>query len=399
MKPGIKKVKEMFGLQPNRRHLIEDRQTGQAPRTGRGFVYRMNIERRGLNDALYYGLTRRSIIKRKKEHIADAYKEAPINPNSLDKSSYSFKSTTSLVAAILSTAMGTVTEKPDKNRSYLTTYRMYEPSIFALGDYESALIDNRHVTSLPANVNYHYLRHADILNKSAGGEGVYWKGLSTLDRAVAAYYFIEEECNKKSIKAFCENKANKSRSNAKKTKHGYSFNEGDYFLTILYSLYSGIDHVGNPFIHGALSHGPNRKPYAGVVEMIRLLEIFFALEDKIDPFVSKYSVRSTIDRNIIQSNIMRKGLKKSNKHTPRKVFEDLQKAIENYRLEEVFSKGGSLYSRLIDGNTFISNTQAQQKLRAAFDKSAEMILNDINHTLLEAVNKDLTRILKEHKED
>lgn len=394
MQPGIKAVKDMFGLPPNRRHLFEDQKITGAPRTGRGFVYRMSVERAGLNNAEYFGLTRRSILTREKEHIADAFKVAPINPESFPKSGYSFDSSLSLIAAILSTAMGTVTNSPNKERSYLTTHRMFEPSLFVLGDYEESLIDGKHATSLPSNINYHYLRHIDILNKSKGGEGVYWKGLSTLDRAVASIYFIKEESNISAIRKYCETSSEKSRKAAASRGSLNFYTENDYFLTILFSLYSGKNKIGETSILGKLKDGVDRVPNPSVLEMIRLIDIYFGIGELANKLISEKAKTSTIDRNVLQSLIVRKGLREDNTHTAETLFIKLQEGIETFRKEALITTGGALYTTLIDKGAYIQKANAQKDFQKTFKEVSGMILDDFNHVMQEIITKTIEKKLK-----
>lgn len=170
------------------------------PPIGKGFIYKITVERAGLSDAVYVGLTTRSPKERFEEHRRNANKLGILNqvgvPTGRQSRPLQFKTGAGRHHILMRTAMGTSKDRGDSNEDkYSTPQIIGEVSLAALPSAEGYFIDKYGGTNTikPGMLNYEGLKEVKSLNEGAAGLGFSWKSYSVKVRIISSYIYYKEE--------------------------------------------------------------------------------------------------------------------------------------------------------------------------------------------------------------
>ena len=204
-----KDIKLLSTVIPSFNASINESNLNERAPLGMGFVYRASVSRgrNNLQDAHYIGITSRTVGQRKDEHLKAAKSLGVINPKRIKRyeqeNGYMVKGNkedraAAPLHAIMRTAMGTrqTIESRSDGSPYFSMGELARTSLHSLGVMEQLLIDQSKSGADVDGINmmnYEKLRHANSMNRGAGGLGLVLRNFAAAERAISAWIYLKYE--------------------------------------------------------------------------------------------------------------------------------------------------------------------------------------------------------------
>lgn len=341
--------------------------TGRAPKIGRGFVYEFEIERKGVGEARYVGLTRRSIFKRRDEHIKGAERLGPLGSAAGGiRHTLSFPEKASPLQVLIRTSIGTVETKPERALKYVKLFERAQPTIIALAEYESYL--TKGVTSFNDKKRYDTTFSFTWLNQKKDRGGVDWGKVDDMDRAVASYIYLKEETNKNDVIKYIDEKYKSSNG---------KFSKQEILIAILYAFY----------LRRYKYLSPSNAKKAGA--MIRYLEDYFSFGESAEVYMSENpKITTGTERNIFLSLIRR-----MSSVDDKSSVEDFRKKIAPISKETIEVRSNHIYEDFTGIKEHPSKKTAQENV----EKGILKYYNESSKRLNEILQENLRKKREENK--